>query len=396
MIDLSALSAELAHQLPALEQTSPATPSDPSLPIRSKERIAWASRSAIERAIDADVQRIDGFMLRRSPIPEATSPPPLPTMRVDEVLPVKPVLQINRFPQTLNPSDFANALSSSNPNGDLRSLYAFSELVNAIPSMTTYYGTQASTISEVYDLLLSGAQTTSTVAQSQFASARLAFQNSARAPMTGTVGAQWYAAYASPSDWYDVSQTDRFRTVTLNLSELRSSSSSYALIPSGESIPLKWSVKTQDAPLFTRPVTGKNLTVTFKGQTVRIDRQWMRELLFDLSGWTVPGEAEGLFSTGSLTGNDGLLPLLPTELLVGVDVEMSGGFSAAEQGFLDEAVRGSASVSFGPFAISARASADDGSTLTATRTGDNTVRSRALSVIGWISSLVPRSPASTQ
>ena len=63
----------------------------------------------------------------------------------------RPVLQLNALPMTLSPKTYENAHSSVNPNGSFTSLYAFSQLVNPVPSFTEYYSASLNTISSVYN-----------------------------------------------------------------------------------------------------------------------------------------------------------------------------------------------------------------------------------------------------
>lgn len=318
----------------------------------------------------------------------------------------KPVLQLNRLPQTLNPSAFANAQSPSNPYGDLLALKRFSDLVDPVPTVSTFYSTGAMTVTDVYTLVMQSATASESWVQEYLATAQKTYRNAEIAPTSGVVDPPWHAAYATPADWYDTNQRGRFAPVKLDLATLESASSPYTIIPSSDDASLTWHVvdaSGDGAPSTTdHPVTGDALSISFKGQTVCIQRPWLMELLFHLPGWSIPGEHSGFVSTGTVSQNGGVLPLLPAGFVVGYDVTVRGDFSASDRAVLDRATSGAASVSIGPFALSQtagpttktrkRATDVAATPFTARRENPTTVSSPALSVVGWISDLVPQSP----
>ena len=59
----------------------------------------------------------------------------------------------------LNPEDYANAASSINPGGDLKSAFAFSSMVDAIPVVAAEWSDSTKTVSGTYKQIVDGANT---------------------------------------------------------------------------------------------------------------------------------------------------------------------------------------------------------------------------------------------
>ena len=74
-----------------------------------------------------------------------------------QVRTAKPILQLNRFPVTLDADRYQNARSGRNPGGDLRSLFAFHQLVDPVPAYTRSYSPSAGSTEQIYESLLNGA-----------------------------------------------------------------------------------------------------------------------------------------------------------------------------------------------------------------------------------------------
>ncbi|RZL88853.1 MAG: hypothetical protein EOP82_21535, partial [Variovorax sp.] len=57
----------------------------------------------------------------------------------------------------LNPDDYRNAASSINPKGDLRSAFAFSDMVDAVPNVSTEWSDSTDKVSGTYKRIVEGA-----------------------------------------------------------------------------------------------------------------------------------------------------------------------------------------------------------------------------------------------
>lgn len=56
--------------------------------------------------------------------------------------------------------------------------------------------------------------------------------------------------------------------------------------------------------------------VSIKFSRIDIERPWLVDYLFNMNGWTIPGQDAGWLSNGSLESNTGLLPLIPVSFIV--------------------------------------------------------------------------------
>ena len=67
----------------------------------------------------------------------------------------------------LNPDDFSNMLSPSNPNGDMRSAAAFSAMVDALPGTDAAWVDSGEKISGTYEMIVNGANSDSKINEEQ-------------------------------------------------------------------------------------------------------------------------------------------------------------------------------------------------------------------------------------
>src|SRR5690606_6166153 len=106
-------------------------------------------------------------------------------------------------------------------------------------------------------------------------------------------------------------------------------------------------------------------------------RPWLSPLLFETNDWFLSGEDAGFCSSGSLSGNRGVLPLIPSAILIGRSVSVSAEWSEADASVVNQARSEGKPVSLGPYLLSAP-------------------ETSTLQVIGWTSKLVPYSPKITR
>jgi hypothetical protein len=66
------------------------------------------------------------------------------------------VLQMTKN-YVLNPNDFRNAASSINPKGDLKSAFAFSAMVDAVPNVASEWSDSSKPVSGTYKRVVDGA-----------------------------------------------------------------------------------------------------------------------------------------------------------------------------------------------------------------------------------------------
>jgi len=298
----------------------------------------------------------------------------------------RPVLQLNDVPLPLNPANYRNPYSNTNPQGDQRTLYAFRALVDPVPEFGRAYRPSARSTERIYQNLLEGAS----VGQGQdfttavLASARRAFEESALENLVGTPG-KWHPVYATPSDWYDPTQLGRFQPIDLDLTE-SNGSGPFVLLAGSER--LQWRLGDPRRPEVTKqpdPDT-RPTSLRFRCLQVTLERPWLDFEFLGLRGWYLQGQPQGYYSTGQTELNQGILPLVPTCLLLGTDIRLDANVGPGDRDLIRRAVATGASLSLGPFNLGLIALAGD-------RVQAVPADKPALYLVGWCSDLVPLSPA---
>jgi hypothetical protein len=280
----------------------------------------------------------------------------------------RPVLQLAEFPIIIDPALYANPRTAANPTGDLRSARAFRDLVDPVPGFSSGYLPSAQSTELIYKTILNGAQTSGTgMAATTLYNARMVFNKSAMPALDGSA-IDWHLVDASPWKWYDAKT---FQPVTVWLDN--DSGSPFQVI--GDA-PLQWRVNGA----ISGPSEESNIKeVTLQCQMVVLSRPWLCTSLFSISGWTLPPEPAGCCSSGCIDANSGILPLLPTAVLIGRMNAIVGQWGGSDLAKL-ASVRSGCSVSLGPFPV--QSVAKDG-TLQGTE---------ELGLIGVVSQLTPYSP----
>jgi hypothetical protein len=296
-------------------------------------------------------------------------------LRGGKIADLRPVLQLNALPMTLLPAIYANAHSSANPNGSYTSLYAFSELADTIPQFAEYFSASLNTVSSIYGSLLYGASIggNQQYVEQVLAGARSAFDAAALSNMDGIPGT-WYPAYATPDDWYTTSNPDRFSDITIDLTGGAGiNEGPYQILKPASANSL--SLKAGNAPSVPVDQDRSIKSIKFKYLEVGISRPWLDFQIFNLGGWSIPGQDAGYFSSGDTGSNDGTLPLITTSMLVAIDVEVAAQWSAKDRQVLDDAKQRGEPISAGPFVLNADSN-----------------QANELHLIGWVSRLVPLAP----
>jgi hypothetical protein len=265
---------------------------------------------------------------------------------------------------------YANARSSSNPAGDLRPLFAFRSLVDPLPAFAQYYSPIGSSTEQIYGEVLTGAFTpeADAFAARLLGGARKEFEEIYFANMDGTPG-KWRPVYAFPEDWYDFSHADRFHELDIDLGGPDHPDGAYDLI--GGSAPLRLSVGGQAGGKPLDPGTTIR-SLRMKYMLVSFQRPWLSRLMFQSAGWRLKGQPAGFCSSGELNANAGILPLLPSGMLLAKDVSLNADWGGTDRELFASATSAGRSVSLGPFALGGSQS--------------------GAQLIAWTSSLTPFSP----
>ncbi|MGC1396462.1 MAG: hypothetical protein WA828_19540, partial [Coleofasciculaceae cyanobacterium] len=134
----------------------------------------------------------------------------------------------------------------------------------------------------------------------------------------------------------------------------------------------------------------KDLQISFRCCRVNFNRPWMLKSLLELSGWTLPGQAAGSLSSGTLENNAGIFPLLPIGFIAIRDLSIRASWGKSDREIAAQATSDQGTLGFGPFALSGHyvessksyKSSFDGTTISAP----------GLQVLGWINLVLPFAP----
>jgi hypothetical protein len=266
----------------------------------------------------------------------AAPPPPVPAA-------AKPILQLSKLPITLDPELYKNAQSGSNPGGDLRSAFAFRELVDSIPYFQPNYTPTGASLEDAYGAVIEGARATGPITRSMLDKARRAFSSAERPDLAGDPNAPWRLIEPSPPDWWNTAIPNRFREATLEASG--GGSGDYTIL-GGDHVPELTIGGGTSLPL--DPAT-QFKSVTLKCQTVVLRRSWLDFMIFPRADWGVPEEPAGFLSSGDVRTNDGMLPLIPICILIGSDIVVNAEWGPSDAARL--AAAGDKQVAVGPFPV---------------------------------------------
>ncbi len=225
------------------------------------------------------------------------------------------------------------------------------------------------------------------------AQAQQTMKTSALVSSTGT--GSWYLAYATPTNWADkdtaLANMTQLSISTSNLSQSASSSFSQW----GGGLSAGWGLWTIGANAGgssssqTEQTTSTDFTMTANIEVVRIYRPWYDPTLFQMQDWFVNGFQAGGISDGK--GN-GVLPLVPTALIVARNFQLTGSFSEKDKSIIQSAVNGGASVGWGPFQIGGSYSNSSSQEKVNATFDGTTLTVPGMQVIGYVNAITPACP----
>ena len=279
-----------------------------------------------------------------------------------------PVLQLNRVPVPVDLDKFRDAFSAANPTGDYTAAYRFRELSNVIPTFTRDFYPSLNYVEKVWRGIVFGATGTSAFIQNLLSEAQVTIKAS-EIPNQARGNPPWLSLDASPSGWVD--QIAHAQEITLELGA-EGEASGYVLL--GEAGRLVWTVGDGKAI----PIEGRIGRLRLRMLQVNLNRNWFDFAVLSSGAWYIAGEPAGHISSGKRDDNPGLMPLLPTALLVGTDVNVEGDWSRKDKEIMDSHV----ALGIGPFPIVTHAA----------QAGREAGALPQVHLIGYLSALVPYVP----
>jgi len=275
----------------------------------------------------------------------------------------KQLMQLTRFPITVDADLYRNAKSSSNPKGSLQSLFNFRQLVDPIPSLGSLYQPTIFSTEMMYGNILGGM---SVFPADDFviSESKMSYEVNVFSGMDGIPG-NWRPVYAVPEDWHSADDS-RFKRLTIDLT-VNKPSTLLEVIAGDEEF--KWIVdghKIKELNIDTHIES-----IEMKYMLVGLRRPWLNPSIFQMGNWYFSGEDPGFCSSGSITDNDGILPVIPSGIIIGKEISINASWHKDDQTIIDRHKVSGNALSLGPFSVS-----------------DN----HTIQIIGWISEVVPFSP----
>jgi hypothetical protein len=140
-------------------------------------------------------------------------------------------------------------------------------------------------------------------------------------------------------------------------------------------------------------------TVSMELTTVLIDRPWMNATVFRTDAWRWLAStpyAGRLVSDGANPSAgqapSGIMPFLPTALLLARNVSISGKWSADLSTTFSQRTSGGASIGWGPFSFGGRTNSADSNSYIKANTAGNTLSWNAPQILGFFVDVLPKSP----
>lgn len=277
------------------------------------------------------------------------------------------LLQFNEFPLHLDGNLYKNACSNSNPNGDLKALYNFRSLVDPLPVLGKKYLPSASSMEAIYGTIISA----NTKANNDFAVKMLSTANKLYTESIiynlADIG-HWRPVYAVPDDW-PIADVSRYKEMSLDLTSTQTNGIVTLLKGTDK---LEWKSGRQSKTINLKSqITAFNM----KYLVIELRRPWYQNALFKTSGWYLSGQKAGFCSSGKLTDNRGVFPIIPTGLIISKDIQVEAEWHEEDQQLIDSHKAKGEMLSLGPLPIL-----------------NSEVSNNNIVVIGWLSELIPFSP----
>jgi hypothetical protein len=283
------------------------------------------------------------------------------------------VVQVSQLPLKLKLSNYKNAYSNANPEGDMLTALKFQQLVDTAPVLSHDFMTSTSSIESVYGQIVNGATSPveDTFLTSMIANAKRAFSSSAQAQLAGQD--EWRLVEAVPSDWYtDIKSRYKKVKISLDGKSKEKDKNNLGLVP-GKSSQTTLTIGGQQFPL-SNSTQFTHCEIEY--MLVRFVRTWMNFALFETGGWWLTGQQPGYCSSGKADQNNtGVLPLITTGMILVRSAKFEGSWDPADKKKVEESLNSGKEVYVGPYRL--LKDEDTASTVT---------------LAAWISELLPLSP----
>ena len=209
----------------------------------------------------------------------------------------------------------------------------------------------------------------------------------------------WWPSYAQPANWFAANAAAAWTNITVDSKSLKTEEHS-DFSKSTAGVQASWglwsaggSFSKEDEHTSMAKDTS-SLKVSFKFARITIDRPWLNFLLFGLGGWSM-GEAfaPGSISNGTREQPSGdTMPMLSTSFIAVRDVQITAEWGHEDSSMVKSQLSTSASVGWGPFAISGSYANGSSDKHFASTFDGKTITNNGLQIIGWVNTITPASP----
>jgi hypothetical protein len=146
------------------------------------------------------------------------------------------------------------------------------------------------------------------------------------------------------------------------------------------------------------------LSISLELMRATIMRPWLDPLVFRAHSWRFSKSSnlygklisKGSFVPGGSGEEEGLLPMLPTGIVVARNVKIEGKFSHEDQSTVEKELKGGGSVGWGPFAIQGHYSQSESSSISHGSMTATSVANADPQIIGFFCDVLPLSPSPDQ
>lgn len=247
------------------------------------------------------------------------------------------------------------------------------------------------------DMLATLSQSSTNQVGQLFTDARNNFNTITRASIEN-VGERFHPSYARPAAWFAPGAADTWSEMTVSSEETKveehSDFTSY-----GGGVSASWglwsgsgSFNKQDGHESMDKETS-DLKISFKYTRVEIDRPWFNGLLYDVGGWSI-GKAggPGSISNGTKTQDGKMMPIMPTAFIAIRDLKISAKWGKEDKDLITSKLSTKASFGWGPFRVSGNYESSNRDMTQTTKFDGTTITSDGLQIVGWINTVVQKSP----
>ncbi len=214
---------------------------------------------------------------------------------------------------------------------------------------------------------------------------------------TKTPGARYHPSYARPAAWFAPGNADTWTETTVSSEEMKVAEHS-DFTKYGASASASWGLWSgsggfdkQDGHESMSKETS-DIKISFKYTRVEIDRPWFNGLLYDVNGWSLTGQKEGSISDGTKTQSGNMMPILPTAFIAIRNLKISAKWGKEDYELITSKLATKASFGWGPFRISGNYESSSSDMTHTTKFDGTTIESSGLQIIGWINTVLHKSP----